>query len=159
MQETLLDHHTSISIGGRPIFNLRFADDIDLMAGSNNELQAPTNRPVDSAGAFGMEVSHEKSKVMVNTGDFYQVTLPSAAEAYIPAHNAEVDVMELVQSQLPRDQKSIMNFSSQTKPSQLSPHSRNGSSQLSPHSRIATAMAAIARLNRIWRSNNISLTT
>ena len=31
MQETLADYHTSISIGGRPICNLRFADDIDLM--------------------------------------------------------------------------------------------------------------------------------
>ena len=38
MQETLLDHHSSISIDGRPICNLRFADDIDLAGGSNGEL-------------------------------------------------------------------------------------------------------------------------
>jgi hypothetical protein len=49
MQETLHDHHTTIhhttiSIGGRPVCNLRFADDIDLMGGSNDELQDFTNR-------------------------------------------------------------------------------------------------------------------
>ena len=39
IQETRHDHHTSISIGGRPKCNLQFADDIDLMGGSNGELQ------------------------------------------------------------------------------------------------------------------------
>ena len=67
MTRALSNHHTSISIGGRPLCNLRFADDIDLMAGSNNELQDLTDRLSQSAGAFGMEISAEKSKVMVNS--------------------------------------------------------------------------------------------
>ena len=67
MLETLENHHTSISIGGRPICNLRFADDIDLMAGTNDELQSLTNKLTSRAAAFGMEVSAEKSKVMVNS--------------------------------------------------------------------------------------------
>ena len=54
MEETLHDHHTSISIGGRPTYNLRFADDIDLMGGSSGELQDLTNRLVDRAKAYGM---------------------------------------------------------------------------------------------------------
>ena len=29
----------SISIGGRPVWNLKFSDDIDLIAGTNKELQ------------------------------------------------------------------------------------------------------------------------
>ena len=49
MQETLHNHHTSISIGGRPICNLRFADDFDLMGGSYDELQDLTKRLVDRA--------------------------------------------------------------------------------------------------------------
>ena len=57
MQETLHDHHISISIGGRPICNLQFADNIDLIGGSNDELQDLTNRLEDSATAHGMEVS------------------------------------------------------------------------------------------------------
>ena len=49
MQETL---HRSISIGGRPLCNLRFAVNIDLMGGSNDELQDLTNRLVDRASAY-----------------------------------------------------------------------------------------------------------
>ena len=57
----------SNSIGGRPVCNLRFADDIDLMGGSSKELQDLTNSLVAKAGDYGMEVSTEKSKVMVNS--------------------------------------------------------------------------------------------
>ena len=62
MQEALHGHHTSISIGGRPICNLRFADDIDLMGSSNGELQDLTNRLVDKAKAYGMELSTQKAR-------------------------------------------------------------------------------------------------
>ena len=65
MQETLHGHYTSISIGGRPISNLRFADDIDLMGGTSSELHDLTNRLYEGAGAYGMEVSTEKSKIMM----------------------------------------------------------------------------------------------
>ena len=67
MQETLHDYHTSISIGGRYICNLRFADDVDLTVDSNGELQDFTNRLVDRATAYGMDVSTEKSKIMTNS--------------------------------------------------------------------------------------------
>ena len=53
IQQTLHDHHTSISIGGRPICNLQLAD-IDLTGDSNGELQDLTNRLVDRAKAYGM---------------------------------------------------------------------------------------------------------
>ena len=56
MQETLHDHHTLISIGERPICSLRFADNINFMGSSNGELQDLTNRFVDGATAYGMEV-------------------------------------------------------------------------------------------------------
>ena len=61
MQETLHDCHTSISIGGRPMCNLGFADDIDLIGGSSGELRDFINRLVDKATTYGMEVSREKS--------------------------------------------------------------------------------------------------
>ena len=56
-QETLYEHRTPISIGGRPICNLRFADDIDLTGGSNAVLQDLTKRLVDRARSYGMEVN------------------------------------------------------------------------------------------------------
>ena len=62
-----LGHQTFISIGERPICDLRFAADIDLMGGKNVELQDLTNRLVDRATAYGMEVSTEKSKIMTNS--------------------------------------------------------------------------------------------
>ena len=67
MQKTLHDHHTFIFIGGRPISNVRFADDVDFMGGSSNELQDPTYRLVDRAPAYGMEVSVKKSKIITNS--------------------------------------------------------------------------------------------
>ena len=63
MQEILHDHHTSISIGGRHVCNLQFADDIDRMGGSNGENKDLNDRRVYRATAYGMEVSSEKSKL------------------------------------------------------------------------------------------------
>ena len=69
MRETLHNFKSTISIGGRIICNLRYADDIDLMGGNNDELQELTDRLSNNAGGYGMEISSEKSKVMVNSGD------------------------------------------------------------------------------------------
>ena len=63
---TLHDHVPSISFGGRPLCNQRFADDIDLMEDSARDLQDLTNKLVSSASTFGMGVSAEKPKVMFN---------------------------------------------------------------------------------------------
>ena len=57
MQKIFNDHHTSISIGGRPICNLWFADNSDFVGSSNCELQDLTSRPVDRARVYGMEFS------------------------------------------------------------------------------------------------------
>ena len=64
---TLHEHTSTISIGGKYISNLRFADDIDLIAGSNRELQELTNRLVESSKVYGIEISQGKSKTMVNS--------------------------------------------------------------------------------------------
>ena len=66
MQDALKSHKTTITIGGRPLCNLRFADDIDLIGKSESELQQLTTKLEESAGAYGMEISAEKSKVLVN---------------------------------------------------------------------------------------------
>ena len=57
---------TKISIGGRTITNLRFADDIDGLAGEEEEL-ANLVQKLDAASAkFGMEINAEKTKLMTN---------------------------------------------------------------------------------------------
>ena len=67
MQEALLDYKTPVTIWGRPVCNLRFADDIDLMAHSEEELQDLTTKLETSVNAYGMEISTEKSKSLVNS--------------------------------------------------------------------------------------------
>ena len=67
MQEALKNHSTTISIGGREICNLRFADDIDLMGKTETELQELTSRLDNAANKYGMEISAEKSKILVNS--------------------------------------------------------------------------------------------
>ena len=65
----------AISVGGRPIWNLKFADDIDLLAGSNAELQHLIDELAKSTARYGMEISAEKSKVMINTNNAKSVDI------------------------------------------------------------------------------------
>ena len=69
MQDTLKYHDSTISIGGRHISNLRFADDIDLIADLSNELQNIKDSLAKHASIYGMEISHEKSNILVNDPD------------------------------------------------------------------------------------------
>ena len=60
------DHEGIVSIGGRTITNLRFANDIDGLAGEKEEL-ANLVEPLDKAPTpYGMEISAEKTKLMTN---------------------------------------------------------------------------------------------
>mgnify|MGYP006273469667 CR=1 FL=1 len=132
MRETLYDFHSTISIGGRPINNLRFADDIDLMGGSNKELQNLTNRLVDRADAYGMEVSTEKSKVLVNSAN------DTTAQIYMNGQQLEeVDAFKYLGATLTKDGRSTTEIKT----------------------RLAMATSAMTKLNKIWRSNDISFKT
>ena len=53
----------SVSIGGRTITNLRFADDIDGLAGEE-ELANLVERLDKASTAYGMEIGAEKTKLM-----------------------------------------------------------------------------------------------
>ena len=66
MKDTLVNHQSTISIGGRSIYNLRFADDVHLLAGSESAFQAPTDSLDKSSTSNGMEITHEKSKILIN---------------------------------------------------------------------------------------------
>ena len=65
MTNALEDHEGTVSIGGRTNTNLRFADDIDGLAGE--EQQANLVERLDKAPtAYGTEISAEKTKLMTN---------------------------------------------------------------------------------------------
>ena len=62
----LNDHEGTVSIGGRNITNLRFADDIDGLAGREEELADLVERLDKTSTAFGMQINEEKTKLMIN---------------------------------------------------------------------------------------------
>ena len=64
--DALEDHEGAVSIGGRTITNLRFADDIDGLAGEEEELAKLVERLDKATKAYGMEISAEKTKLMTN---------------------------------------------------------------------------------------------
>ena len=67
MTDTLEDHEGTVSIGGRTITNLRFAADIDGLAGKEEELANLVERLDKASTAYGMEISAEKTKLMTNS--------------------------------------------------------------------------------------------
>ena len=67
MTDALEDHEGTVNIGGRPITNLRFADDIDGLAGKEEELTKFVDNLDKASTTYGMEISAEKTKLMTNT--------------------------------------------------------------------------------------------
>ena len=109
--------------------NLRFADDIDLMGINNGDLRNLNNRLVDRATAYGMEVSTEKSKIMANS-----TNIISADISMNGLKLEEVTSLKYQGTTLCTD----------------------GIYSAEVRIRIASAVAGIARLNRIWKCNTIT---
>ena len=65
MADALENHEGTVKIGGRIITNLRFADDMDGLAGKE-ELESLVKRVETASTAYGMEISSEKTKIMSN---------------------------------------------------------------------------------------------
>ena len=77
MQDTLKDHDSTLSIGGRPIKNLRFSDDINLIEGHLMNYKNSQNKIWNGYKIYiyiyGMEISHKKSNILINDPDCYKV--------------------------------------------------------------------------------------
>jgi len=134
MMDALEGFEGTVSIGGRKICNLRFADDIDLLAGSREELSDLTTRLDDMAKGYGMEISTEKSKTM---------TMGSASD--VPSQEVsmggelleEVDHFKYLGATITAD----------------------GKSEKEIRTRMAKGFQALSQLTRINKSNNISTST
>ena len=66
MDDALEDHEGTIIIGGRTITNLRFADDIDSLAGQEQKLVKLVNHLEVTSTAYGVQISVEKTQLMTN---------------------------------------------------------------------------------------------
>ena len=131
IQEALHNFNGTTSINGREISNLRFADDIDLIAGTEEELQELTTLE-RRARAYGMEISAEKSKIMVNSRIAPRSTI-------------------LMNGERLEEVRSFKYFGSII--------SSEGDSTAEIRTRINLATSAIARLKKIWSNNNIKTST
>ena len=66
MTDALKDHEGTVSTRGGTITNLRFTDDIDGLAGEEEELANLVECLDKASTAYGMEINAEKTKLMTN---------------------------------------------------------------------------------------------
>ncbi|WP_419624555.1 reverse transcriptase domain-containing protein, partial [Thiolapillus sp.] len=129
--DALEDHEGTVSIGGRTITNLRFADEIDGLAGEEEELANLVERLDKASTVYGMEISAEKIKLMTNnTSDI----------------NTEIKVNG-------QRLKTVTSFK------YLGSVTTDEGSKPEILSRIAQTTAALTRLKPVWIDKSISLSS
>ena len=127
--DKLQEHGGKVSIGGRNITNLRFADDIDALAEEEQELEAHVESLDKTCTRYKMEISAEKTKLMTNSANGIQIEIKVNGQKL-----GTVTSFKYLGAVVSDDG---------SKPEVLS--------------RIAQATAALTQLKPIWRDNNISL--
>ena len=126
-----LHHEGTVSIGGRTITNLRFVDDIDGLAGQEEELASLVERLGKASTAHGIEISAVKTKLMTNN------TSGINTEIIVNGQRLETVASFKYLGSVITDEGS--------KPEILS--------------RIAQATAALTRLKPVWIDKSISLSS
>ena len=131
MTDALEDHERSVSIGGRTITNLRFPDDIDALAGKEEELVKLVNHLDKASTTYGMEISAEKTKLMTNNIKGISLDIRTGCQK-----------LETVQS-----------FK------YLGSVVTDEGSKQEILSRIAQTIGALTKLKTIWKDKNIALSS
>ena len=80
MSDALEEHDGKVSIGGRNITNLRFADDIDALAEEEQKLEDLVESLDKSCTRYKMQISAEKIKLMTNSATGIQRDKGKGAE-------------------------------------------------------------------------------
>ena len=102
------------------------------MRGNNDELQELTDRLSNSAREYGMEISSEKSKVVVNSGDNTTAQISMNGQEL-----EEVMAFKYLGAMLTKDGRSTEDIKI----------------------RLAIATASMAKLNKIWSSKDVNFPT
>ena len=131
MTDALEDHEGTVSIGGSVITNLSFPDDIDGLAGEEEELANLAERLDKASTAYGMEISAEKTKLMTNNAS---------------GINTEIKVNR-------QKHEKVTSFK------YLGTVITDEGSKPETLSRIAQTTAALTRLKPIWIDKSISLSS
>ena len=90
MTDALEDHGDTVSIGGRAITNLRFADDIDGLAGEEEELANLVDCLDTTSTAYGMEISAEKTKLMTNNASGINTEIKVNGQKLDDSHKLQI---------------------------------------------------------------------
>ena len=131
MADALEDHEGTVSIGGRTITNLRFADDIDGLAGEEQELVKLVNHLEEASTAYGMQISAEKTQLMTNNTNGISTDITIGNKKLETVHSFKY------LGAIVSDEGS--------KPEVLS--------------RIAQTTAAVTKLKVIWNDKNIAISS
>ena len=129
MTDALEDHEGTVSIGGRTITNLRFADDMDRLAEEEEELAKLVQRLDKKPSACSMDISAEKTKLMTKN--------TSCINREIKVNGQKLETVT-----------SFMYMGSVI---------TDGGSKPVILSRIAQTTAALTRLKPVWIDKSISL--
>jgi hypothetical protein len=125
--------HLGVNVDGYKLKDLRFADDIALIANTEGDLQTLLNQVHEASKRYGMEISIPKTKVMVFTNED-QV-------------KANISIEETTLEQV--DQFKYLGVT-------LTP-SNDSSSEIK--NRLMLASVVLGKLQRVWKDKDISLRT
>ena len=115
--------------GGRSICNLNFAEDVDLMGRNGTKLQYLTNKLESCTSAYGMEISTEKNKILVNS------TAP------VTPTNIRLKGQKLVEADTFKFLGATLN--------------KEGTSPKEIQIRLAIAFFTMSKLTKVLKNNNI----
>jgi len=126
--------NSGVTIGGQTLTNLRFADDIDLICSNEEDLRQLTLLLDVTARKYGMEVSAEKSKILIIGKERKTLAQP----IQINGDDLEmVDSFEYLGSKITADGKCSEEICN----------------------RLAMATSSLINLNNIWKNSNITIKT
>ena len=131
MTEAMENHIGSVSVGGRNINDLRFADDIDGLAGEEDEFRNLVKCFDEKSRAAGMEISAEKTKVMTNKSE--------GLSSEIMVNGSKLEVVKSFKY--------------------LGATVSDEGSKKEVVCRIAQATAAMTKLSTIWKDKDLTLKT
>src|SRR6218665_3818237 len=130
MRETLEGYDGGVQRGGRRIINLRYADDIILIANTMEDLQTLMRRLNEAGRKFGLQINTSKTKVMTTTGATCQIRINEETLE-------QVDTFMYLGSAITRDSDCATEI----------------------RMRLVKGYAVATDLKRIWKSHDIKVTT
>ena len=130
MRKALDGFRGGFRIGGRTISNLRYADDILVIATSPEELQELVNRVESAANEYGLKINASKTKVMTNTDRVLKIYV-------VDGVLRQVDNFTYLGSKISSDAKCSDDIKS----------------------RLAMGMAVMVKLTKVWKNKSISTQT